>query len=224
MARYNLQYARDFNPYAKGVTIEELAKVRRQLAKVMNQRMVRLENNKSPYSGESYTFGAYDIMSDYLRNKGRRRFSETLEPAEYKNKDGKLSKSKLANEIRTLQGFEEMKSSQISGMHAIEAQRIATFTSARKEDGQIARAALHEETVTNKDFYDFLNSKTFTDMSESYDSDQLVEDYDMAAERGATKRQIVRALNKYVKSLKVGEKISVKGVQAALGAIKVKGK
>ena len=81
MPRTNLQYARDFNPYAKDVTLEELQRVRRQLAKVMNQRMVRLEQNKSPITGESYTFGAYDIMRDYLGAKDRNRFSEVLKPA-----------------------------------------------------------------------------------------------------------------------------------------------
>lgn len=224
MPRSNLQYARDFNPYAEGVTIDELLKVRRQLAKVMNQRMVRLEHTKSPYSGESYTFGAYDLMSDYLRDRDRKRFNEALNPKEYLDDKGKIQVGKIKQEIRKLQGFEELKSSRVGGMHEIEAARIATFTSAREEDGVISRAALNEETVTSKDFYDFLNSKTFTEISEDMDSDQLVEEYDVAADRGATKLQIIRALNKYVKGLKANERISVKGVQEALGAIKIRKK
>lgn len=225
MPRTNLQYARDFNPYAKGVTIDELLRVRRQLAKVMNQRMVRLEQNKSPITGESYTFGAYDLMSDYLKDRDRNRFSEVLKPQEYTDKEtGKMQVGKIKAEIRALQGFEELKSSRVGGMHEIEAARIATFTGAREEDGVISRPALNEETVTSKDFYDFLNSKTFTEISDKIDSDKLVEEYDVAADRGATKRQIVRALNQYVKGLKMGERISVKGVQEALGAIKIRKK
>ncbi len=225
MPRSNLQYARDFNPYAKGVTIDELLKVRRQLAKVMNQRMVRLEQNKSPITGESYTFGAYDLMTDYLKDRDRRRFNEVLKPQEYTDKEtGKMQVGKIKADIRALQGFEELRSSRVGGMHEIEAARIATFTSAREEDGVISRAALNEETVTSKDFYDFLNSKTFTEISDKIDSDKLVEEYDVAADRGASKRQIVRALNKYVKNLKMGERISIKGVQEALGAIKIRKK
>jgi len=225
MPRTNLQYARDFNPYAKGVTIDELLKVRRQLAKVMNQRIVRLRDTKSPITGESYTFGAYDLMSDYLKNRDKNRFSEVLKPQEYIDKDtGKIQVSKIKQEIRTLQGFEELKSSRVGGMHEIEAARVATFMSVKQEDGVVSRAALNEKTVTSKDFYDFLNSKTYTEISESMDSDKLVEEYDVAADRGATKRQIVTALNKYVKGLKDNERISVKGVQEALGAIKIRKK
>lgn len=226
MPRSNLQYARNFNPYAKDVTIEELLKVRRQLAKVMNQRMVRLEQNKSPITGESYTFGAYDLMTDYLKDRDRKRFNEVLNPKEYTDDKGKIQIAKIKQEIRKLQGFEELKSSRVGGMHEIEAARIATLTSAREEDGVISRTALHEDTVTSKDFYDFLNSKTYAEISSAkgMDSDQLVEEYDVAADRGATKEQIVTALNDYVNNLKPRQRVSIKGIQKALGAIEIKKK
>ena len=194
-----LQYARDFNPYAKGVTMEELVKVRRQLAKVMNQRMVRLENTKSSVTGEAYTFGAYDIMSDYLQERDRNRFSEVLNPKG-------MTKEDIQKEIRVLQGFEEMKSSQISGMKSIEKKRIETL----KDSG------LHEEVVKTKDFYDFLNSSTFKELSEHLDSEKLVEEYDKAAARGISKKKIVQSLNKYVKDAK---RISLKGLRKELRAI-----
>lgn len=217
-----LQYARDFNPYAKGVTVDELLKVRRQLAKVMNQRIVRLRDTKSPITGESYTFGAYDLMSDYLKDRDRNRFSEVLKPQEYIDKNtGKIQVAKIKQEIRALQGFEELKSSRVGGMHEIEAARVATFMTAKREDGVIARAALNEETVTSKDFYDFLNSKTYTEITEKIDSDKLVEEYDRTIGIGATKEQIVSALNDYVNNLKPRQRISVKGIQRALGAIEI---
>lgn len=209
MPRTNLQYAREFNPYSKDVTLEELQKVRRQLAKVMNQRMVRLENTKSPVTGESYTFGAYDVMRDYLGNRDRNRFSEVLNPKD-------MSKSDIQKEIRVLQGFEDMKSSRIAGMHEIEKARIKTLT-----EGTGSREGLSKEVVSNKEFYDFLNSSTYEELSKSFDSETLIEEYSKAAERGATKRQIVRALNKYSKESK---RMSVKGVRKQLGAIKIKGK
>lgn len=205
MPRSNLQYARDFNPYAKDVSLEELQRVRRQLAKVMNQRMVRLEQNKSPITGESYTFGAYDIMRDYLGAKDRNRFSEVLKPSN-------MSKSEIQKEIRVLQGFEEMKSSRVRGMHEIEAARIKTFTGGDME--------ISEEVVKSKDFYDFLNSSTFDELTRSFDSETLIEEYAKAADRGATNKQIVKALNDYSKRSK---RVSVKGIQKQLGAIKIRG-
>lgn len=197
-----LQYARNFNPYAKGVTMEELVKVRRQLAKVMNQRMVRLENTKSDISGESYTFGAYDIMSDYLQERDRNRFSEVLNPKG-------MTKQDIQKEIRVLQGFEEMKSSRIAGMHQIEQARIKTFTEVKGHN---------EEVVTTKDFYDFLNSTTFKEITEKIDSDKLVEEYNRAAARGVSKADIVKALNDYSKKAK---RLSLKGIKAELRALAV---
>ena len=200
-----LQYARDFNPYAKDVTLEELQSVRRQLAKVMNQRMVRLEQTKSDITGESYTFGAYDIMSDYLSGKDRNRFSEVLKPSN-------MTKSDIQKEIRALQGFEEMKSSRVGGMKEIERARIKTFTGGDMN--------ISEEVVKSKDFYDFLNSATYEELTRSFDSETLIEEYSKAAERGATKKQIVKALNDYSKRSK---RVSVKGIQKQLGAIKIRG-
>ena len=200
-----LQYARDFNPYAKDVTLEELQRVRRQLAKVMNQRMVRLEQTKSDITGESYTFGAYDIMSDYLSGKDRNRFSEVLKPSN-------MTKSDIQKEIRALQGFEEMKSSRVGGMKEIERARIKTFTGGDMN--------ISEEVVRSKDFYDFLNSATYEELTRSFDSETLIEEYSRAAERGATKKQIVKALNDYSKRSK---RVSVKGIQKQLGAIKIRG-
>lgn len=202
-----LQYARGFNPYAKGTTMDELLRIRRQLSKVMNQRMVRLENTQSPITGEAYTFGAYDLMQDYLKDKGKTgdklRFTETL--------NIKASKAAIQKEIRVLQGFEDMVSSRISGMHAIERQRIKTFETP-VEDG---RSALSHETVTNKEFYDFLNSATYEELSKSLDSDDIVEIYDMASERGLSSDEITKGIITYSKRAK---KISVKGLKKSLKA------
>lgn len=215
-----LQTARDFNPYAPGVTMEELQQIRRQLAKVMNQRMVRLENTVSPKSGEAYTFGGYDVMQDYLKDKGRKavsetkgaRFSEVMAPKG-------MTKSDLQKEIRAMQNFESMPSTRISGMHAIERKRIETFTN---PDPTITkRKALSEKTVSNKDFYDFLNSKTYEELAKSFSSDILVEEYDRAARKGLTKTQIQRALNEYMQNSK---KMSIKGIRRKLSARTIKKK
>lgn len=216
MAR-NLNYAREFDPYAKGVSIEELQKVRRQLAKVMNQRMVRLENTKSPITGEAYDFGAYDLMEDYLEKQGRNRFSEVLRPTKTTD-DGKeaWSKAELQREIKKLQRFEELKSSRISGMHEIEAARIKTFTTPDADKGR--KKGLSAQVVSNKDFYDFLNSSTYEELIKSFTSEDIVEEYNRAADRGVSQEEIIDALDTYMAR---ATKASLKGIRRKLRAIKV---
>lgn len=209
-----LQSARDFNPYEKGVTLEELQQIHRQLAKVLNQRMVRLENTKSPISGEEYTFGAYDVMQDYLKEQGRygrngkSRFDERITP---KQDGSPLTKGKLQREIKMMQKFEDMPSSQISGMHAIEAKRIETFINPNPE--KTKRGGLSPTTIKSKDFYDFLNSATFQEISNSISSDIIVEEYDKAADRGVSPAVIAKAFEEYMTKTK---RLSVKGVQRKL--------
>lgn len=184
--------------------MEELTTYRRQLAKVLNQRMVRLEQNVSPISGEAYTFGAYEQMSDYLKAQGRNRFSEVLNPKGY-------TKADLKKEIRVMQGFEAKASSQISGMHAIEKKRIQTLES----------QGISKEIATNKEFYDFLNSQTFNELSQSFNSDDVRDEYVRAAERGLTSKQIVKALTEYKEK---SDRMSLKGMRKSLDAVKIRRK
>ena len=208
-----LQYARQFNPYGKNVSMDELLQIRRQLAKVLNQRMVRLENTKSPITGEAYTFGAYDLMQDYLTDHGKtgdkKRFTEKLNVNIGKDPEKIMDKAAIQKEIREMQGFEDMISSRISGMHAIENQRVKTFETS-VEDG---RAALSHETVTNKEFYDFLNSATYEELSKSLDSNDIVELYDRASGEGLSQDEITKAIITYSKRAR---KISVKGLERSL--------
>lgn len=207
-----LQQARDFNPYEKGVTVEELQKIHRQLAKVLNQRMVRLENTKSPITGEAYTFGAYDLMQDYLDRQGKKgdklRFTESLSA-------GGMNKAELQKEIRKMQRFESFESSRVGGMKAIEARRAKSFTE-RSEEGQTPISA---QTVSSKDFYDFLNSKTYEELSRMVSSDVLVEEYDRAAQRGVSREKIEAALQEYVEKAR---KVSIKGIRRKLRSRKIK--
>lgn len=196
-----LAAARSFDPYAKDVTREELQQIRRQLAKVMNQRMVRLEQAKSPVTGEAYTFGTYDKMRDYLDAQGRNRFSEV--------KDNKMTTAQLKKEIRVLQGFEETPSSRVAGMRKIERKRISAF----KDKG------LDPSVVSNKDFYDFLNGQTFERLSRIIDSERIVEEYNRAAKEGASMEDIVGALDEYLSKAK---RVSVKGIRRKLQMTSVK--
>lgn len=199
-----LQYARDFNPYSKDVSMDELKKVRRQLAKVMNQRMVRLEQAGSSVSGKAYTYGSYEQMQDYLGTKGRRRFSEVLDP--------QMSKRALQKEIRVLQGFEQQKSSRVAGQKEIERKRIHTLV----ED-----LGLSENTASSKEFYDFLNSETYEKLSRSFNSEDIIEEYERASEVGVSAKKIAEALKDYQQK---SRRMSLKGMRKALSAKTVKGK
>lgn len=210
MSRTNLRAAQTFDPYASDVTRDDLLAIRRQLAKVMNQRMVRLENTKSPITGEAYTFGSYEKMQDYLTKQGRtvtgnrpggKRFAEQL------NVD--MSNKQLIKEIRALQGYSEQPSSTISGMHKIEAKRIKTF-----ED-----KGLDASVVKNKDFYDFLNNTTFDRISKIIDSDKVVEEYNRQAKQGLPVNEIVDAIDKYVQGR---DRVSIKGLKISLSMRRVK--
>ena len=207
----NLQYARDFNPYGRGVTVEELQRVRRQLAKVMNQRMKRLETAKSPVTGEALTFGSYEKMQDYLAWTVRTtnkagigvRFSENLNP--------KMSAKELRAEIRALQGFESQVSSRVGGMKQIENKRIETF----KAKG------LDPAVVSNKSFYDFLNSETFRKLRETFDSDKIIEEYNKTAKEGVKLEEITQALDTWMDKTKT---LNLKGMRQKLRATTIKSK
>lgn len=211
-----LQQARDFDPYGKGVTVEDLRKIRRQLSKVMNQRMVRLEQAKSPVTGEAYTFGSYDKMQDYLTAQGKapmkgtdiRRFSETLDPG--------MSRRQLQKEIRALQGFEEHVSSRVAGMKQIERQRIKTMT----------ESGLDPNTARSKDFYDFLNSKTYEELLKSFTSEDIIEEYDRKARKEKKEKtsgeEIAESFRNYLEN-ETG-RISLKSLRKSLGTTTIKKK
>lgn len=211
-----LQQARDFNPYAADVTVEELQQVRRQLSKVMNQRMKRLEDATSPVTGKKYTYGAYDIMQDYLKKEGRTGKAEGLRFSETLSAGGK-SEDQLKKEIRILQGFEDLPSSRVAGQRAIEQKRIETFVTPDKK--KTKRKGLHEPIVSDKDFYDFLNSSTFEEISRSISSDIIVEEYDRAADRGVSREKIEDALKEYMQK---AERLSITGVRRKLRSRKLK--
>ena len=204
-----LERAQKFDPYGKDVTREELLQIRRQLAKVMNQRMVRLENARSPVTGEDYTFGSYDKMQDYLEKAGRQKMANReggLRFAETLNVD--MSNKQLIKEIKALQGYSEHVSSTVAGMHKIEKKRQATF----KAKG------LDPKVVSSKDFYDFLNTQTFDRISNILNSDMVNEEVNRVAKEGVPMDQIIDAIDKY---LDTAEDVSVKGLRDQLGMTKL---
>lgn len=182
--------------------LDELRTLRRQLAKAANQRLVRLENTKSDISGEEFTFGAYDIAMQYIEDSGRKRFSESLGYTPI-GRDTDTEAERLQGEIDVLQGFLGMKSSRVKGMRDIEKARVQTF-----EDKGITFAS-------NKEFYDFLNSETFKNLTNNYifTSETLIEEFQKAAEAGVSLSDIKDAVESYRRHSK---RPSVKGLHNAL--------
>lgn len=162
--------------YRKSFRPMELNQIRRTLAKQANQRLVRLERAKSTVTGESFaSYGAAQVYSgEYLKKRGRRRFSEVLQPKGYNVND-------LRREITVLQAFLNAKTSTVKGQREVERARIETF-----EKGKWGRSGKnrHIKFASNKEFYDFLNSETFNGLIRSgFTSEQIVDLYDQARSR-----------------------------------------
>lgn len=192
----NFAAARDFEVFAEDISRDDLEALRRQLAKAANQRMVRLENTASPVTGEKYTFGAYDIAKEYLEKQGRNRFAETKK---------QLTKSdyQLKKEISEIQNFLRSKSSTVGGMHQIEKKRIQQF----KDKGISA--------ASNKDFYDFLNSKSYEKLNEAWNSDDIIDIYDRGYREGLSASEIQKQFDDFMYSnTKKTKKNLIKAINA----------
>lgn len=210
--------------YRGSYSLDELQRMRRALAKRANQRMVRLEREKSPVTGESYkTYGAITEVYFYLnkQKEGRKRFREQL--------NALTDTQTLKREITVLQGFLGSKTSLVSGHRDIERKRLETFGTGKwgtkwKKTG-IPNKPLH--FASNKEFYDFLNSETFKGLvSTGFTSEQLVELYDSSrvrlgaeAEADAVSNAMADALEEYRNK----GNASLKDLRKKMNAIKIKG-
>lgn len=209
-AKYKLNdlIARDFTADQGTLDIYE---VRRILAKAANQRMVRLEQGISKYTGKAYTYGAYDIARDYLARQGKGgklRFSEQLGVRTDK-KTGALvvdrGPTATIKEIQALQRFLESESSTVGGMRKIEKRRINTFVS----------KGIPKSIAESKEFYDFLNSSAYEHASKIIQSEQIMDAIGSAADSGAKVSEIVKAFEDY---LAKNDNIDIKSMRKALNA------
>lgn len=209
--------------YRGSYSIDELQRMRRALAKRANQRIVRLERGESKVTGEKWnTFGAVLEAYDYLnrQKEGRTRFRES--------KNAMTDVQNLKREITVLQGFLGRKTSLVSGMKEIEQKRISTFESGKwgmkwKKKG-ILNKPLHFSS--NKEFYDFLNSETFTGLvSTGFTSEQIVELYDSARVRiGEESDDIVAdAMSAALEEYRNKGNASLKDLRKKMNSIKIKG-
>ena len=166
------------NYNSKAYSVKELQQVRRQMAKAANQRMVRLENNFSPITGEAYTWGAHEHAQKYLKKKKRRGEEGKLRYNE--NKTAYKTKADLQAEINELQSFLNAKTSRYGEQKKIEKARIEKFESGNWGGTKDEPNGRKLQFASTKQFYDFLSSKLFGDLSKTLTSEQVVELYDAA--------------------------------------------
>lgn len=180
--------------YGEQYSTTQLQDMRRRLAKRANNSLRDLSRNSSPITGEVYnSYGAAVDALDYLKKRNRRYFSESLN----------LTKNRtvLKAEIQRLQYFLTRPSHTVKGQREIEQKRMSTFEA----------KGIH--FAGNKEFYQFLNSGTFQNLRKSqYSSEQLVEDYERAREKGLTHDQVMERLEDSLEDFRQGEKVTQKNV------------
>lgn len=195
----------EINIDPNSLSLPEARALRRQLAKVANERMRQLEKTSSKITGEKFTFGAYERTNVWLKEHGRNRFSETLGD----KGANPLTLNKARQEITVLQKFLGSKTSTIRGFKTIEQKRIETFE----------LKGIH--SASTKEFYDFLNSESFKYLSRNaFDSEKVVEEWEKAKERGASSEDIQKAFDDF-RSFET--KLGYKDLVNQLEAIPIKG-
>lgn len=172
----------------------ELLQRRKTLAKVANSRIRRLENAKSDITGERLIDAPwYNTTLSYLDDVGKKRFSESMETKEMEE----WSDFQLKREIVVLEEFLSMESSTVSGYREIEENRVNTFID----------KGVPEEIARSSEFYDFLNSETFsTIVEESVTSEDIIDILDRASDRGLTLEQIISRFEEHTKNKAGGAK------------------
>lgn len=197
-----------------GQSYGELQELRRRLAKRANQRLVRLERATSDVTGESYaSYGAADIAYEYLDQRERRRFSEN--PI-WNEDPTRTDINDLRREITTLQSFLSAKSSTVAGQREIEKARMNTFE--RGGWGTSGTGAALQ-FGSNKEFYDFLNSNTYRELSQVFTSEQIIEIYDKGrAVHNGEHEEAMKIMDKTLKDFRKGRiQTNLKNLQRRMG-------
>lgn len=195
------------NPY-KVKNFTTLIPVYNKLAKRANQRMRELEK-KERKTGESTTYGAYRVAQQALGRK------EGAPPKRFKEnitwEDTQHGLYEFEQRFLDVQAFLESKTSTITGLKQIKAQREKTW----KEKGI--------KFGTDEEFYNFLNSDLFKSLSEQFDSDTIIEIFDQMKEN-RTSEEVVKALQGIVDQYQQQQrKLSEKALRALNKPSKKKG-
>lgn len=185
----------NFNAYNRANTLAELQEAHRIYAKRSNSRLLRLERTRSEITGESYAdYGAAQIAYNYLEQQGgamaKMRFSESPNI-----KDIEMLKA----DITAMQTFLSYKSSTVAGQKDAEAKRVAKFASGNWGNNTAnGKSRIAITQATNKEFYDFLGSKTYKDLLKQFTSEELIELYQTVHdETDKEEEEILEAFDEY---------------------------
>lgn len=195
------------NPY-KG-NINEVIRQYNIMSKRANQRMRALE--KASKAGKiSARYGAYEkVQLELGHQEGNppKRFKERMTLHDATN-----DIAGFRNRFLELQNFLSAKSSTITGLKEIHSKREQTW----KEKGI--------KFDTDEDFYNFLHSDIFKSLSEQFDSDTIVEIFDLMRE-SRSESEIEKSFKGIAENYKKAQKeLSVKALKAmATGENKKRG-
>lgn len=179
----------------------ELLARRRQLAKAANSRIRRLESAKSEITGESiFQQHHYSTIRIELRRQKRRRFSE--------GKGYGGSDNDLRAEISMLEKFLATQTSTVGGARRVERSRMQA----------LIEKGISTETASNPEFYKFLNSSTFNELTYEYlDSEDVLDIYSRASDNGLSAKEIERMFEDHMKKKRPSRQDIYKELDRLLG-------
>ena len=199
----------DIDIYRSSISWEDLETIRVTLAKRANQRLLRLEREVSPVTGERYSeWGATDYLVDYLQKQGKKPNKKGQLRVTERRADTSANYDALQakKEIMQLQKFLNSPSSKVSQQKSFERARLEAF----KEVGHVTRSGATRKRAIqkayNKRFYDFLNSETFKKLATVLSSEQIIEVYDQFRQQGVSHFKIMESFEEYLNDAEISEK------------------
>lgn len=174
---FKRKYYGSWDVFRKSYTRAELETRRAQLAKVANSRIRSLERAKSSMTSQAfYTATHFDTVREYLQQNttGGRRFSES--------RNFKKTDFMLKQEIYLLEEFLKMQTSTVGGSRRREYKIKENFES----------KGVPESVTSNPEFWRFLNSETFRNLSsETLDSEDIIDIIERVSGDGMSVEEIV---------------------------------
>lgn len=154
------------------------------LAKKSNARLRSLEKAE-------YIKGAYQTAKEYNADRGANRYYT----------GGQFSKGELNKQISSMVDFLNQKTSTVRYNRKIDRERFKTFIDKFKENGleeKLKQRGIKFDKVTSIEFNDFLKSKQFDALSKYGSSEQIIETFFIARNKGEDLETIAEAFSKYL--------------------------
>lgn len=192
----------------------EVERLRVQLAKRANQRLVRLERRRASTGEKLSDFGAAQYAYSQIKQI---RHVESTKSGKLRFRESPVKDITSARrELFALQSFLNQETSKAGVAARYVSKTEETFRKAGISAGKY------------KSFYNFLNSTAFSNLAEYLTSDDIVELYNKAYEKGhMSHAEIQRLMTEYLAEREKGEQgVDMKSLAAKLkvGAITGRGK